>query len=57
VVQFNAAVSPPQTYDGAHASTDAVVSFVVAGDSAADVERILKSCVQWSNLALLWTTP
>ncbi|GII52756.1 carboxylate--amine ligase [Planotetraspora thailandica] len=56
VVQYRANFQPPHSFDGAHASTDAVVSFVVGGESSQHVERSLRSCIRWAAEALRWTT-
>ena len=55
VVLYRTNVKPPQTFDGAHASTDAVVSFVVMGESSQHVEHRVRSCIDWAANALRWT--
>lgn len=55
VVHYRTNVQPPHTFDGAHASTDAVVSFVVTGESGRHVEQNLRSCIGWAANALRWT--
>lgn len=55
VVRYSAPDDLPRAFPAATASTDTVISFVVSGADATEVEAAIDACVQWSRDALRWS--